>query len=282
MEVREASREDNRTRVECKMQETKELLLSKVLSPVLSKEVLKINLKEPNRDSPEEPNRRVRIIRMVMMLDKETHKCLSKIKDSRINRMVMVDNNRANSNKEVSKEICLQCLVLDRWEISLSLVRVLILVVKEVSKVKHQTDLKDKDRVIHKVRAMAMVLLVLKQEIKTDKDKVMELIRMAIMMERIWLRMLLIRHNSKVKVDRVSKEINRARMETSKDSKARGTVRVKNKAKVRDKVVVKETDNHKKCKISIMDISRPYKIWLIPRTDKDKVKVVRVRDYLIS
>jgi hypothetical protein len=281
VEVREASREDNRTRVECKIQETKELLLSRVLSSVLSKEVLKINLKEINRDSLEEPNRRVRIIRMVMMLDKETHKCLSKIKDSRINRMVMVDSNRTNSsNKEVSKEICLQCLVLDRWEISLSLVRVLILVVKEVSKVKHQTDLKDKDRVIHKVKVMAMVLLVLKQEIKTDKDKVMELIRMAIMMERIWLRMLLIRHNSKVKVDRVSKEISRARMETNKDSKAKVTVRVKNKAKVRDKVVVKEMDNHKRCKISIMDISRPYKIWLILRTDK--VKAVKVRDYLIS
>ena len=235
------------------MQETKELLLSK--------EVLKINLKEINRDSLDEPNRRVRIIRMVMMLDKETHKCLSKIKDSRINRMVMVDSNRTNSsNKEVSKEICLQCLVLDRWEISLSLVRVLILVVKEVSKVKHQTDLKDKDRVIHKVKVMAMVLLVLKQEIKTDKNRVMELIRMAIMMERIWLRMLLIRHNSKVKVDRVSKEISRARMETNKDSKAKVTVRVKNKAKVRDKVVVKEMDNHKRCKISIMDISRLSKI----------------------
>ena len=132
------------------------------------------------------------------------------------------------------------------------------------------------DKVDSKAKVILVGLLVLSQ------DKVMELIKMAIMMERIWLRMLLIRHNSKVKVDRVSKEISRARMETNKDSKAKVTVRVKNKAKVRDKVVVKEMDNHKKCKISIMDISRPYKIWLILKMDKDKVKAVKVRDYLIS
>ena len=134
--------------------------------------VNKILAKIRMEDKPADRN--LRIIRMVIRLDKEMPITLRMDKDN--NSLGMIN---CSNSKEVNKDKCLICLELEtKWDSKVNLVKVLIL--------KEMVDNKvNKTVVVHQVKDR------IKLEMEIHKARVLEvIILMAIMMERKLLKML--------------------------------------------------------------------------------------------
>jgi hypothetical protein len=123
-------------------------------------------------------------ITLRMDRDNSSLRVVSKILE--INRVGLVRKVNS-SNREVNKEICLLCLVVEvRWDSRVSPVKVLILEVMVVNK-DNKTEQDSKVRVL--VIKANLVLEISLGMVKV-KAKVVEIILMAIMTERKLLRML--------------------------------------------------------------------------------------------
>ena len=157
----------------------------------VNREVNKVLAKIRMEDKPvDRMDRSLRIIRTVIRLDKEMPITLRMDKDNSSLRVVskILEINRVglvrmvnSSNREVNKEICFLCLVVEvRWD---SRVSPVVMVVNKANK----TEQDSKVRVlVIKVNPVLEVSL----EMVKVKAKMVEIILMAIMMERKLLRML--------------------------------------------------------------------------------------------
>jgi len=156
----------------------------------VSLEVNKVLAKIRMEDKPaDRMDKSLRIIRMVIRLDKEMPITLRMDKDNsslrvvskilEINRTELVRMVNSSNSKEVNKDKCLICLELEtKWDSKVSQVKVLILEEMVDNKV-------NKTVVVHQAKDR------IKLEMEIHKAKVLEaIILMAIMMERKLLKML--------------------------------------------------------------------------------------------
>ena len=172
----------------------------------VSLEVNKVLAKIRMEDKPAgRMDRSLKIIRMVIRLDKEMPITLRMDKDNsslrvvskilEINRMELVKMVNSSNSKEVNKDKCLICLELEtKWDSKVSQVKVLILeemVDNKVNKTVVVHQVKDRIKLEIRPEVISQEELEVRRVSKTVNLKVLEvIILMAIMTERKLLKML--------------------------------------------------------------------------------------------